>query len=114
MRMKNVTMKLPNGMAKIEEIGEGYGAFSFNPYPDPGFNIVMVAKWKGPKPKKVNIPAFQKKGALRELVRNIFLEQGPQAALSYLKKLLKEGEISRSYYYLLRSEILGEGGAAVG
>jgi len=111
MRLKSVTMDLPKGVAKIEEIGSGYGEFRFKPYPEPGYNIVMFSKWKGPRPSRVN----KRKGVLRDMVSKVFIEQGPQAALNYLKKLLKEGQISKPYYYALRSEILGKkGGGKVG
>ena len=103
MRFKNVTMDLPRGVAKIEEIGGGYGEFRFKPFKDPGYNIVAITEWKGPKPSKVN----KMKGTIKEMVSRIFITEGPTAALNYLKQLYKDGEISRAYYYALRSELLG-------
>jgi len=106
MRLKNITMDLDMGVAKIEQIGNGYGEFRFKAYSEPGFNIVILSKWKGPRPSRVN----KRKGALRDMVSRVFIEQGPKAALTYLQKLLKEGQISKPYYYALRSEILNGGG----
>ena len=101
-------MNLKVGHGIIEVIGEGYGGFRFENVPRKPVGFVVEKIWIGPEPEPMR-PMKKRRSLLQEFVKMAKL-YGPEMALEELESLRKSGEVSESYYFLIKRKIREVGG----
>lgn len=102
MKRKTVTMNLEQGKAIIEIIGEGYGGFRFANVPRKPVGYVIEKIWTGPEPEQ---PKPRKRKSLLQELTKIAKTYSPEAALEELENLRRNGEVSESYYFLIKRKL---------
>jgi len=95
---KNAPARLELGEGIIEIRGRGYGGFEFDKLPHDGHLYNIRKSWQGPK---VHVT----KRSIKEQILELAEKEGPERALIKLREALANRQISKSYYYLLKSLI---------